>query len=103
MTSYLDKLNLRPQERRLVIFVVVVVFAALNWFFVKPYFGELGITQQHIRDAENNIKKFQAEIQRRPIYEQQKRKLSLQGAEVSSAERATALTREVNTGAGVAG
>jgi len=103
MTTYLDKLNLRPQERRLVIFVVVVVFAALNWFFVRPYFGELGRTQQRMRDAEMNIKKFQDEIQRKPLYERQEKDLALQGAQVPTGEQGTSLTREVNNQAGVAG
>ena len=76
MTGFLDKLNLRPQERRLVIFVAVVVFVALNWFFVWPYFGELGRTQQRIRDTEANIKKFKDEIQRKPTYQRQKDQLA---------------------------
>src|SRR6266446_8580913 len=103
MTRLLDKLNLRPQERRLVIFVAVVVFVALNWFFVRPYFGELGRTQQRIKDSESNIKKFADEIQRKPIYIKQKDQLSQQGGQVSTEEQATTLTREVINQAGVAG
>jgi hypothetical protein len=103
MTRFLDKLNLRPQERRLVIFVAVVVFVALNWFFVRPYFGELGRTQQRMTDAQKNIKKFRDEIQRRPIYQRQKDQLSQQGGQVPTEEQATSLTREVNNQAGVAG
>jgi len=103
MTRLFDKLNLRPQERRLVIFVAVVVFLALNWFFVRPYFGELGRMQQRMRDAEKNFKKFTEEIQRRPIYEKQKTELSQQGGQVPTEEQATSLTSEVNRQAGVAG
>ena len=103
MTRLLDKLNLRPQERRLVIFVAVVVFVALNWFFVKPYFGELGRTEQRIHDSEANIKKFNDEIQRKPIYQKQKDQLSQQGGQVSSEDQATSLIREINNHAGVAG
>ena len=88
MTRLFDKLNLRPQERRLVILVAVVVFLALNWFFVWPYFGELGKTQQRMRDAEKNIKKFKEEIQRRPIYIRQRDELSQQGGQVPTEEGA---------------
>jgi len=102
MTRLLDKLNLRPQERRLVIFVAVVVFVALNWFFVKPYFGELGRTQQRMRDSEVNIKKFKDEIAKKPLYQKQKDLLSQQGAQVSTEEIGTSLTREVDTKAGAA-
>jgi len=103
MTRLFDKLNLRPQERRLVIFVAVVVFVALNWFFVRPYFGELGRIQQRMTDAEKNFKKFTEEIQRRPIYEKLKNELSQQGGQVPTEEQATSLTSEVNRQAGVAG
>ena len=51
MTRLLDRLNLRPQERRIVIFAAVAVFAALNWFFVKPYFGELGRIKRSMKSA----------------------------------------------------
>jgi len=103
MTRFLDKLNLRPQERRLVIFVAVVVFAALNWFFVKPYFGELGRLQQRMKDADISIKKFNDEIQRKSFYEEQIKRLSQQGAQVASEEQGTSLTREINNQVVVAG
>jgi hypothetical protein len=103
MTRLLDKLNLRPQERRLVIFVAVVVFAALNWFFVRPYFGELGRYQQRMKDADKDIKKFNDEIQRKPVYIKQISELSKQGGQVSTEERATSLTREVDNQANAAG
>src|SRR5216683_1101075 len=96
MTRFLDKLNLRPQERRLVNFVAVVVFAALNWFFVKPYFGELGRLQQRMKDADVSIKQFNDEIRLRPGYENKIKDLSQQGAQVASEEQGTSLTREIN-------
>src|SRR5436190_14560567 len=96
MTRLLDKLNLRPQERRLVIFVAVVVFVALNWFFVKPYFGELGRTQQRMLDAEKSIRKFNDEIQRQPLYQKQYEDLRKQGAQVANEDQPTSFTREVN-------
>ena len=103
MTKLLDKLNLRPQERRLVIFVAIVVFIALNWFFVKPFFGELGRTKQRIRDAEASIKKFQDEIRNRDAYQRRKDELARQGGQVPTAEQATSLTREVDNQARVSG
>ena len=41
-TSIFDKLNLRPQERRLVVIVGMVLFVLINWWFVWPFFGEWG-------------------------------------------------------------
>ena len=40
--SLFDKLNLRPNERRLVIIVLIVVFIILNFIFVWPRFGDWG-------------------------------------------------------------
>jgi len=103
MTRLLDKLNLSPQERRLVLFVAVVVFVALNWFLVRPYFGELGRSQQKIKDTDAKLKEFSDEIQRKPMYEKQKALLSQQGNQVATEEQATSLIREVGNQAGVAG
>src|ERR1051326_4369661 len=103
MTRIFDKLNLRPQERRLVIFVAVVVFEALNWFFVRQCFGERGRYQQRMKHADKDIKKFNDEIQRKPVYIKQISELSKQGGQVSTEERATSLTREVDNQANAAG
>src|SRR5438876_1244971 len=103
MTRYLDRLNLRPQERRLVIFVVIVVFVALNWFFVRPYFGELGRTQQRMIDADKDIRKFEEEIQRKRIYTKELEDLSKQGGQVPTEIQVTTLTREIDNKAVAAG
>ena len=41
MTSYLDRLNLRPFEKRLVVGVGAVLFVVLNAWFVFPHFSDL--------------------------------------------------------------
>ena len=38
--SFLDQLNLRPGERRVVIVVAVICFVVLNAWFVWPHFGD---------------------------------------------------------------
>lgn len=40
MSSYFDKLNLRPQERRLVVGILVVIFVVLNVLLVWPRFSD---------------------------------------------------------------
>jgi len=103
MTRWLDKLNLRPQERRLVIFVAVVVFVALNWFFVRPYFGELGRLKKAMKTADDNMAKFTAEIQKKASYQREFDRLSREGGQVATADQANSLQREVNNQAGNAG
>ena len=41
MSSYLDRLNLRPFEKRLVVGVGVVLFIVVNAVFVVPHFSDL--------------------------------------------------------------
>jgi Tfp pilus assembly protein PilO len=38
--SFLDQLNLRPAEKRIVFVILVVVFFALNYFMVWPHFND---------------------------------------------------------------
>ena len=64
MSSVLDKLNLRPQERRLVVIVSVIVFIALNLGLVFPRFGEVGKTQQRAADAQKKLQQYREEIAR---------------------------------------
>ena len=40
MSGFIDSLNLRPQEKRLLGVIGVVVFLALNWIFVWPHFRD---------------------------------------------------------------
>src|SRR5207247_4383117 len=70
---------------------------------VRPYFGELGRTQQRIKDRDDDIRKFSDEIQRKPIYQKQKDQLSQQGAQVSTEDQASSLLRDVNNQVNQAG
>ena len=103
MTSVLDKLNLSPQERRLVVIVSIIVFVVLNIWLVLPYFGQLGKTQQRTADAKVQIRKYNAEIQKRSAYEKQVKELEGQGNYIPTEEQATALQREVTQQAVLSG
>jgi Tfp pilus assembly protein PilO len=76
MKSTLDKLNLRPQERRLLVIVALVVFIVLNIWFVWPYFGEWGKTELAIQRSRATLKRYQQEIAKKPIYEKRQKELS---------------------------
>src|SRR5688572_15436769 len=95
MKSLFDKLNLRPQERRLVVIVSIIVFAVVNFWFVIPHFGDLGRTQQKKRDAEIKLKRFQEELDKKPHYEREEKRLAEIGAYVSPEEQGLDLAREV--------
>ena len=97
MTGFLDRLNLSPGERRLVVVVAIVVFIALNFAFVFGRFGEWGRTEQKIRDTKATLKKFEDELRNTPAYEEQRRNLHKLGTYVASEERAVQLIDEVNS------
>ena len=97
MSSLFDKLNLRPQERRLVVIVAIVVFAVVNFWLVIPMFGDYGKYQQRITDAEKKLKSYQDENARRPNYEKELKELESQGGYVPTEEAALRLSQEVNS------
>jgi Tfp pilus assembly protein PilO len=95
MSSTLDKLNLRPQERRLLVIVGVVIFIALNYFLVFPYFGEIGKEQGELDSARKKLDRYQTKIAEIPRLEQRLRELAGEGATVAAQEQAVDLLRTV--------
>jgi len=95
MTSFLDKLNLSPQERRLVVVVAIVVFIVLNIWLIWPEFGSVTIWKQRRTDAEKRLKQFNDEILKQDSYRRQLRELEDQGQHVGTEEQALSLQRDV--------
>jgi hypothetical protein len=58
MSSALDSLNLRPQEKRILVVIAVVVFVVLNLVLVVPRFKDYGKIQEQLKAARLNIDKF---------------------------------------------
>lgn len=97
MTGLLDRLNLSPGERRLVVVVAIVVFIALNFVFVFGRFGEWGRTEQRIKETKTTLRKFDDELGKESGYRGQRDKLQKLGTYVASEERAVQLIDEVNS------
>src|SRR5262249_4036728 len=95
MTSLLDKLNLRPGERRLVVLVAITVFVVLNIWLVWPSFGEWGRTEKSIRDSQTKLRSYEQEVQRGPGYEKQRKELQNQGLYIGTEDGVAALQNEV--------
>jgi len=95
VTSILDKLNLSPQERRLVVVVALVVFVVLNIWLIWPEFGSVNRWKNRRQAAESNLKKFKDEVAKRGLYDAQLRQLQDQGAYVGTEEQALSLQRDV--------
>ena len=97
MTSYLDKLNLRPGERRLVVIVALVVIGFLYFFFVWPEFAEWNKLQRRKLDIETDRRRFQREIDKTTAYQTELRKLKEKGTAVDSEAQALDMQRAVTT------
>lgn len=103
MTSILDKMNLRPHERRLVVIVALVVFVVLNIWLVWPRFGDVAIWKQRRIDAMKRLENFSNEVKKKTIYQKQEDDLREQGAYVGTEDQAMLLSRDVANQATLSG
>jgi Tfp pilus assembly protein PilO len=95
VTSILDKLNLSPQERRLVVVVAIVVFVVLNIWLIWPEFGSVNRWNNRRLAAEGNLKKFKDEISNQNKYKLQLAELEILGGQIGTEEQALSLQRDV--------
>ncbi len=84
--SLFDKLNLRPQERRLVVIVGMVVFILLNMWFVWPFFGEWGKVQNDLYKDQKTLDRYNSEIAKRGQFERKQHELEQTGSEMLNSE-----------------
>jgi len=82
MTGYLDKLNLRPFEKRLVVAVGVILFLVVNAWFVFPHFSDLRRTQARRAEVLKKLQLWQAECEQIPKYRAAIAGMVGEGAEV---------------------
>jgi hypothetical protein len=95
MTSYLDRLNLRPFEKRLVVVVGAVLFVVLNAWFVFPHFSDLSDAQGRRTDALNKLKKWQAEIDQAAKYQASINNFAKEGLDVPAEDQQNQFARAI--------
>jgi len=61
MKGIFETLNLSPQERRLVVGVLVVVFVFLNFWLVWPHFNDWRAVRNGISEAEKKLSDYSSE------------------------------------------
>src|SRR5437667_8554978 len=96
MTSLLDKLDLRPQERRLVVLVAIVLFVVLNLWLVWPHFRDWAVVQRKKEQAAKTLHTYKTEIARVPSYQIKLRELESAGSSVVPDEQELDLVRTVD-------
>jgi len=82
MTSYLDRLNLRPFEKRMVVGVAAVLFVIFNAWFVFPHFSDLAQARDRKAEAQKKLDRWQAEADQTPKYKAAILKLAGEGLDV---------------------
>lgn len=79
MNQLLNRLNLHPQERRLVVVVSAIVFVVLNLWFVWPHFTDWGTTMKEWDKAKEKLKISQRETDKTRLAELKTKLTELEG------------------------
>jgi Tfp pilus assembly protein PilO len=95
MTNPLDRLNLRPLEKRMVVGIAAVLFIVLNAWFVFPHFSDLADAQKERGDALTKIQRWQSEIDQEPAYRRQIRELESEGLSVPTEDQQNQFSRAI--------
>lgn len=95
MTSYLDRLNLRPFEKRLVVVVGAVLFVVINAWFVFPHFSDLSDAQQRRVDALKKLEGWQAEIDQAKKYQAGINNFAKEGLDVPQEDQQNQFARAI--------
>lgn len=97
MSGPLERLNLRPQERRLIVAVALIFFIVLNLWFVYPHFHDWTKAKTSLEKAKLTLATFEKETQPAKIAEYQARlkELEGQGSSVAPTEQSLDLIRSI--------
>ncbi|HOW64263.1 MAG TPA: hypothetical protein P5186_17275 [Candidatus Paceibacterota bacterium] len=95
MKSLGQSLNLRPQEMRLVVFVLALLFALLNMWLVWPHFKDWRRYQVDLEKARRTLAQYQAEIAKGTNYLQQLQEFEGASAVIPEESHAVNLSQTV--------
>jgi hypothetical protein len=103
VTGYLDRLNLRPAERRLVVLVALVLFVVANLIFVWPYFGAWNLANLRLQKAQEKLASYQKEITQTNLYRLQLTEFEKENPEVPTEDQALQFQRTIQNQAAQSG
>jgi Tfp pilus assembly protein PilO len=89
--------QLRPLERRLAVAVLVIVFLALNWWFIWPHFSDWGDLQQRGAAAAQKLKVYQQAISQGTGYQKLVKEFESSGEVVAREDQGVDFVRAVQT------
>jgi len=95
MTGYLDRLNLRPFEKRMVVGVGAVLFVVFNAWFVFPHFSDLAQARDRKVEAQKKLDRWRTEVDQSAKYKAAIAKLAGEGLEVAAEDQQNQFSRAI--------
>ena len=97
MSQFLDKLNLRPQEKRLVVLGSAILFLVLNFWLVWPHASDLKRVRARLEQGRRELETYQTELSRTNEYAVRLQELESQAAGVLPDEQFNALISQIQS------
>jgi hypothetical protein len=79
MNTLLDRLNLRPQERRFLVVVITLSFVVVNFWLIWPRFKDWGAVQAEIAKTRTKLQAYRRDSNPKLIADYQTRLKELEG------------------------
>ena len=103
MMRFLDKLNLRPGERRLVVLVAFTVFVVINLIFVWPHFGDLALASVKLEKARLDLARYERKVQQTGLYKTRLAEYEKDNPEVPQEDQGVQFQRAIQQQAAASG
>ncbi len=97
MNRLFDKLNLQPQERRLVVLVGTLVFVLLNIWFVFPHFNRWQVVSNQLESQQLKLRRYRQATNSIPKYRQELRELQSEGSKINPEMQAFRMTETIQS------
>ena len=97
MNRLFDRLNLQPQERRLVVLVGTLVFVLLNIWFVFPHFKRWDVVNNQLQSQQLKYRRYQQATNRIPQYRRELQELQSEGSKINPDMQAFRMTETIQS------
>ena len=103
MKSVFAKMNLTPQEQRLVVAIALVVFVVLNVWFIWPHFKDLSRLKKQQQNLQADLARYKRLIDQAPVFKRDLEKLQKMGVELPTESMVLELVKTVMAQAALSG
>ncbi len=103
MASLLDRLNLAPRERRILLVVALIFFVLINLLFIWPMVPDWSLADRQIEKSRKTLADYQSEIAQVATNQARLQELEKQGSTVLREEQALDLVRTIQRQAAESG